>query len=34
LELQREKGANLDVDVPYQYLQFFMEDDDKLEEIR
>jgi tryptophanyl-tRNA synthetase len=34
LEEQREKGANLDIDVPFQYLQFFLEDDEKLEEIR
>ena len=34
LELQKEKGADLDVDVPYQYLQFFLEDDEKLAEIK
>lgn len=34
LELQKEKGADLDVDVPYQYLQFFLEDDDRLAEIK
>lgn len=33
LEEQREKGADLEVDVPYQYLTFFLEDDDKLKEI-
>lgn len=33
LEEQREKGANLAVDVPYQYLRFFMEDDAELERI-
>jgi tryptophanyl-tRNA synthetase len=27
-EEQREKGGNPDVDVAYQYLQFFMEDDE------
>ena len=27
-------GANLDIDVPYQYLRFFYEDDEKLEEIK
>jgi tryptophanyl-tRNA synthetase len=32
-EEQRVKGANLEVDVAYQYLRFFLEDDDKLEEI-
>jgi len=34
VEEHREKGANIDVDVSFQYLTFFMEDDDKLEEIR
>ena len=33
LELQRELGANLDVDIPYQWLRFFLMDDDRLEEI-
>ena len=28
VELQREKGADLDIDVPFQYLQFFLEDDE------
>jgi tryptophanyl-tRNA synthetase len=32
-ELHRKLGANLDIDVPYQYLTFFMEDDEKLAEI-
>jgi len=32
-ELQQEKGADLNVDVAYQYLTFFLEDDDKLEKI-
>jgi len=32
-ELQREHGANLDVDVAYQYLRFFLEDDEELERI-
>ena len=32
-ELQMEKGANLDVDVSYQWLRFFMEDDEELERI-
>ena len=27
LEEHREKGGNADVDVAYQYLTFFMEDD-------
>jgi len=33
-EQQRKLGANLEIDVPYQYLTFFLEDDKKLEEIR
>jgi tryptophanyl-tRNA synthetase len=33
-ELQAELGANLDVDVAYQYLSFFLEDDDELERVR
>jgi len=33
IEEHREKGANLEVDIPYQYLNFFMEDDEKLAEI-
>ncbi len=31
--LQREKGANLDVDVPYHWLRFFLDDDEKLKQI-
>lgn len=31
--LQRELGANLEVDVSYQYLKFLLEDDDELEQI-
>jgi len=34
LEEHREKGANLEIDVAFQYLRFFMDDDDKLEEVR
>jgi tryptophanyl-tRNA synthetase len=34
LKEHREKGANLQVDVPFQYLTYFMEDDARLEEIR
>jgi hypothetical protein len=30
LDEHRAKGANLDVDVPWKYLNFFMEDDAKL----
>ncbi|CAI2370183.1 unnamed protein product [Moneuplotes crassus] len=33
LEEHREKGANLEVDIPYQYLTFFMEDDEELARI-
>ncbi|CAN0090912.1 unnamed protein product, partial [Discosporangium mesarthrocarpum] len=32
-ELQALHGANIKVDVPYQYLTFFMEDDKELERI-
>jgi len=32
-ELQKEHGGNLDVDVSYQWLRFFMEDDAELERI-
>eukprot|EP00045_Choanoeca_perplexa_P007052 m.61966 g.61966 ORF g.61966 m.61966 type:complete len:620 (+) comp13911_c0_seq2:109-1968(+) len=30
----REQGANTDIDVSYQYLTFFLEDDEELERIR
>ena len=33
IDEQRRNGANLDVDVAYQYLTFFMEDDERLAEI-
>ncbi|MCJ1227234.1 hypothetical protein MMC12_003889 [Toensbergia leucococca] len=33
-ELQREIGGRTAVDVPFQYLTFFMEDDDELERLR
>ena len=33
LELQRSKGANLSVDIPYQYLSFFLDDDAEFERI-
>ena len=26
-------GANLEIDIPYNYLRFFMEDEEKLKEI-
>ena len=34
LEAHKEHGGNCDVDISYQYLTFFLEDDAKLEEIR
>lgn len=34
VEEHKEKGGNCDVDVSFQYLRFFLEDDDRLEEIR
>jgi tryptophanyl-tRNA synthetase len=34
LELQRELGANVDVDVCCEWLTFFMEDDERLALIR
>ncbi|KIY03299.1 uncharacterized protein Z520_01766 [Fonsecaea multimorphosa CBS 102226] len=33
-EKQRELGGNTDVDVPYKYLTFFLEDDDELAKIK
>ena len=33
LELQRELGANLDEDVSYAWLMFFLESDERLAEI-
>lgn len=33
MELHREKGANLDVDVSYHYLKFMIDDDAAVEEI-
>ena len=32
-EEQEEFGANLDIDVPYQWLRFFLEEDEELEQI-
>ena len=32
-KLQEEHGANLEVDVSYQWLRFFFEDDEELERI-
>jgi len=34
LELHREKGGDADVDIPYQYLRYFFDDDEKLEIIK
>lgn len=34
LEEHRANGGNCDIDVPFQYLKYFLEDDDKLAEIR
>ena len=34
VEEHRKLGARIDVDIPYHYLTFFLEDDDKLEEVR
>ena len=34
LEKHRELGANLEVDVPFQYLTFFLEDDERLAQVR
>ncbi len=33
VELQRKNGADLSIDVPYNWLKFFMEDDDELKRI-
>jgi tryptophanyl-tRNA synthetase len=33
MEKQKELGADLEVDVSYQWLRFFLEDDDELEAI-
>jgi len=33
IELQRKLGADLSVDVPYEYLRFFLESDDQLSQI-
>lgn len=34
VEEHRQLGGNCDVDISYQYLQFFLEDDEKLEQIK
>lgn len=33
VEIHREMGGNCEVDVPYQWLTFFLEDDEKLKQI-
>lgn len=33
-EEHKEKGGNCDIDISFKYLSFFLEDDDRLEEIR
>lgn len=33
LEEHRAHGCNLEVDIPYQWLKFFLDDDEKLAEI-
>ena len=33
LELQRKLGANLEIDIPYQWLRFFLMDKERLNEI-
>lgn len=33
VEAHRERGANLAVDIPFQYLRFFMDDDEELNRI-
>ena len=34
VEEHKEKGGNCDVDISFKYLTFFLEDDNRLEEIR
>ena len=34
IEEHRQLGGNCDVDVSFMYLTFFLEDDDRLEQIR
>ncbi|XP_049782576.1 tryptophan--tRNA ligase, cytoplasmic [Schistocerca cancellata] len=34
VEEHREKGGNCDIDISYQYLRFFLDDDEKLKKIR
>ncbi len=34
LEEHKKHGGNVEIDIPFQYLRFFMEDDGKVEDIR
>jgi tryptophanyl-tRNA synthetase len=34
VEEHKEKGGNCEIDISFQYLRFFLEDDEKLEKIR
>ena len=34
VEEHKKKGGDCDVDISFQYLRFFLEDDEKLEQIR
>lgn len=34
VEEHKEKGGNCDIDISFQYLRFFLDDDEKLEKIR
>ena len=34
IEEHRTNGGNCDIDIAFQYLKFFMEDDNRLEQIR
>lgn len=34
MEDQLEKGSNLDIDIPYQWLRHYMEDEEELEKIK
>ena len=34
IEEHREKGGDITVDISYQYLTFFMEDDERLQQIK
>lgn len=34
MKLHRLHGANVDIDVPFQYLRFFLHDDERFEQIR